>query len=415
MKKTSFILILIFSVFFSYKIAFAEIYSQTDDSVRVVTNIVQTSGLDSFMTGVSGTDFYVSFPMDYNGGTQIYAFRITDINTGTTYYGISPSATTGAECYTTPGMTGNGGSTKFTNTLDTSTNVVYKAYPCGASLTFNPAHTYRLIIEEQTGGTDFAFYGSTSNLADDIAIYVDVTAPPPPPGTQGTYNEVPLNGAVVSTTGTGDVTVSFDYYLDDEQDPEHDTAQWCMRLTRTDTAGEAEFCDDVAFNTYTEVSHEFTGLPLDSQWEWNIIFTRPGFFIDEYSILHAGSNYFWAGRFTIDSTVQDIYEAYTTCSITDLAGCFQNAIVFLFYPSASSLNDFSNLYDAVKNKPPFGYISAVQTALQGINDTETGVFTLETMPILDTYIFTPMRTALIWIMWLAFIFMFYHRLKNIHL
>ena len=378
MKKTSFIFILIFSVFFSYKIAFAVNYIQLYPQISTSGVVSDTAGCPWGSGSIYG---YKAFSGTPHTGTQT-ATANSDTICGyyTGGYGATMEATWGNGAIATPD--GN-----------------YYQYITHSGSAYTPNWT-----------NDVYFW-----IAHRVGGVWSGDSPIPPPDTQGTYNESPYNGEVVSTSGTGDVLVAFDYYLDTEQDPDHDTAEWCMRLVRNDGAGNAEFCDDVAFDTYTEVSHTFTGLALDSQWDWSIIFTRPGFFIDEYSILHAGSNYFFAGRFTIDSTVEEIYTAYTTCSITDLAGCFQNAIVFLFYPSQSSLNDFSNLYDAIKNKPPFGYISAVQTALQGINDTETSAFTLETMPILDTYIFTPVRTALIWIMWLAFIFMFYHRLKNIHL
>lgn len=378
MKKTSLFFILIFSVFFSYKIAFAVNYTQLYPQISTSGVVSDTAGCPWGSGSIYGKQTYSGTP---HFGTLTSAGSL-DMICG---------AYVGGYDYTMENTWGNGAT----------------ATPDGDYYVYI-THSGSPYIPDWDG--DVYFW-----IAHRVGGVWTGDSPIPPPDTMGTYNESPTNGEVVSTSGTGDVLVSFDYYLDTEQDPNHDTEQWCIRLVRNDSAGQAEYCGNVVFDTYTAVSHTFSGLALDSQWDWNIVFTRPGFLIDEYSILHAGSNYFWAGRFTIDSTVQEIYTAYTTCSITDIAGCFQNAIVFLFYPSQSSLNDFSGLYDAIKNKPPFGYISAVQTSLQGINDTQTSVFTLETMPILNTYIFTPIRTAIIWVMWLAFIFMFYHRLKNIHL
>ena len=384
MKKTSFFFILIFSVFFSYQNVFASNGNPDFPDWNAGTLCPDGSGHPNF------------FRCQHTAPP--YGVALTDANP------IFHRSEVGETNYSDP-----------TNGGVTGGNFIFSDASALYGLTYGscPDGIYLITVFDWYAGKVVAYQNEIIVSGSCTVINGEVLFIPP--DTQGTYNESPYNGEVVATSGTGDVLVAFDYYLDTDQDPNHDTAEWCIRLVRNDGPGEAEYCDDVAFDTYTSVSHTFTGLALDSQWDWSIIFTRPGFFIDEYSILHAGSNYFFAGRFTIDSTVEEIYTAYTTCSITDLAGCFQNAIVFLFYPSQSSLNDFSNLYDAIKDKPPFGYISAVQTALQGINDTETGVFTLETMPILDTYIFTPVRTALIWIMWLAFIFMFYHRLKNIHL
>lgn len=118
--------------------------------------------------------------------------------------------------------------------------------------------------------------------------------------------------------------------------------------------------------------------------------------------------------FTSDVAFADT-NGYTTCSISDLAGCFQNAIVYLFYPSQSALNQFTGLYDVFIHKPPFGYVVAINSTLSALNDTGTSAFTLTSLPILNTYVFTPIRTALIWIFWVAFAFVLFHRLKNIQL
>ena len=104
-----------------------------------------------------------------------------------------------------------------------------------------------------------------------------------------------------------------------------------------------------------------------------------------------------------------------TCAVYDVGCYLGQAIQYLFMPSQTSLDRFKTLFDLVKNKPPFGYIFTINTALAGLNDTETEVFTLGNISGLDTYIITPIRTALIWVLWLVFAFSFYKRVKNIEI
>jgi hypothetical protein len=107
-----------------------------------------------------------------------------------------------------------------------------------------------------------------------------------------------------------------------------------------------------------------------------------------------------------------------SCTWTDFStwtGCLDNVFHDLFSPSSESLTQYEGLQAQFINKPPFGYVVAIQSALSGINDTNTAPFTLESMPILNTYIFDPIRLALAWVLWVAFAFVLYHRLKNIAL
>jgi len=91
------------------------------------------------------------------------------------------------------------------------------------------------------------------------------------------------------------------------------------------------------------------------------------------------------------------------------------ALQFLFIPSNASLQQFGNIKTKIENKPPFGYISLINSDLQGVNDTASSTITLESLPILNTYIFDPIRTGLIWVFWFGFAFILFHRLKNIDL
>lgn len=107
--------------------------------------------------------------------------------------------------------------------------------------------------------------------------------------------------------------------------------------------------------------------------------------------------------------------ATTTCSITAIGGCFQNALAFLFYPSPGALNSFASLWEHVRNKPPFGYVTTTIGALKQINASSTPAFSFGTLP-LQNELFTPMKTGLAAILWLVFAVAWYKiRLRHLDL
>ena len=100
-----------------------------------------------------------------------------------------------------------------------------------------------------------------------------------------------------------------------------------------------------------------------------------------------------------DSTVN---LATSTCSITNLSGCVQNALVFAFYPSDDSIAALTSIYDEVKYKPPFGYFNILSAQLGTMKATGTAAFWLGVGTTTITSIFTPLKAGLAWILWVAF-------------
>lgn len=426
MKKTSFFFILIFSVFFSYHVAFgATVYNQSYTGTNYDLS-------DSNIVGGYGGGYYIKYPNFISSPQNALQVETANWNLlrlkviSTEVVSCNSFIGSAIFIYRHNGFTDQtadpNGCSYHDGYLDftfaTSYDDIFAILiPLG-----NIAGTNTLVLDGspsnlggvENGGVNMNLPGGWAfALCDNSACDGDEFGSPDT--SSGIFDFSPANGAVVDTTGTGDVPISFKYYLSSSNDPA-DVDDVCIRGLRTDAPGDFEYCAGSAvYDSETTISTTINDLPIDSQWEWRVYFIRPGFLVDEFQTVIRGTTVIFLSRFTIDLSATEIYDAYTTCSITDIAGCLQNAIVYLFYPSPGALSSFNDLYDTFKNKPPFGYISAVQTALNGINDTETSAFTLETMPILDTYIFTPVRTALIWVLWVAFVFIFYRRLSNIHL
>jgi len=104
--------------------------------------------------------------------------------------------------------------------------------------------------------------------------------------------------------------------------------------------------------------------------------------------------------------------ATTTCNIANISGCFQNAITFLFFPSPDALATFSFLWENIRNKPPFGYVSQTVGALTNLSEGETAAFTFGELPFVDE-IFTPLKNGLEGLLWISLIVGFLYRLREL--
>lgn len=117
--------------------------------------------------------------------------------------------------------------------------------------------------------------------------------------------------------------------------------------------------------------------------------------------------------FQVGSTTSRAGLATTTCSITSIGGCFQNALAFLFFPSPNILDQFGLLWRQIENKPPFGYVSQTITGLRSINASSTPAFSFGNIPLIST-IFTPFRTGLAALLWIGFFIAWYRgRLRHL--
>jgi len=107
--------------------------------------------------------------------------------------------------------------------------------------------------------------------------------------------------------------------------------------------------------------------------------------------------------------------ATSTCSISNISGCFQNALVMLFWPSASSTEKILGIGSLIAKKPPIGYFTAVANEIADITGSSTPTMAI-TIPdgIIDLF-FNPLNVAITGILWWFFAIHFWHRLKNLHI
>jgi hypothetical protein len=106
---------------------------------------------------------------------------------------------------------------------------------------------------------------------------------------------------------------------------------------------------------------------------------------------------------------------YQNCSITEIGGCLTNAFIYLAYPSDLAVDKLYDLENTIKDKPPIGYISGVFTILGNLSATETPTLTFASFTPLNTYIFSPIRSGLVFVLWIAFAFVLFKRFQHFNL
>ena len=108
--------------------------------------------------------------------------------------------------------------------------------------------------------------------------------------------------------------------------------------------------------------------------------------------------------------------ATSTCDITNLSGCFQNALVWAFVPPSGSLDIINSLWGTINTKPPFGYFTQTQNEISDIGASTTHAFSLGQITGIQTYIFDPLDEALAAIFWAIFgIWFFFNRVRHMQI
>lgn len=101
------------------------------------------------------------------------------------------------------------------------------------------------------------------------------------------------------------------------------------------------------------------------------------------------------------------------CKDLDIICYIKSALTWAFVPSPETWDRFSDLKDELSTKAPFGYVTETKDLLSGLNDTTTATFSLQEVEPITDNIFSPIRTALSWLLYFMFAFYLFNRLKHI--
>jgi len=241
--------------------------------------------------------------------------------------------------------------------------------------------------------------GKISNGVPEFVLQTDDFTPPPP-----------VTGIDTQTTPASGAIVPFNVFFTGTYTNASAVTQICVQLTTTD-ASVAPHCSNIPLVDGTDLPYAFNyTLSPNHSYTYTLTLTD-----GTTTTTPTAPITFSTGALPDRSTLTParVPEACDWTNPATFQGCISNIFQALFYPSSESLDIFGQLQDTFKNKPPFGYVTSIIEVLKNLNDTGASVFTLSSLPILNTMIFDPIRTALIWVLWVAFAFVFYHRLKNL--
>lgn len=121
-----------------------------------------------------------------------------------------------------------------------------------------------------------------------------------------------------------------------------------------------------------------------------------------------------------------ISKEYGDCGLGDIGGCIINAGIYLFIPSATSLEGIGNTMDIFWTKIPFVYIQDIKTVVQELFPTGTDSFSLgvetaighvefmSTTKMNETPLLPQLRTMISYFLWIAFAWVVYRKALGIH-
>jgi len=126
-----------------------------------------------------------------------------------------------------------------------------------------------------------------------------------------------------------------------------------------------------------------------------------------------------AGGVVINALIEQITDGltidpdiYEDCSISNLDGCFKNALIFVFVPAPDAFDKFLGLYESIELKPPFGYVNAFKNALGGVGAGITSAFDFGSIPFINN-IFDPFKGIIVIGLWVLYAIHFTGRVNNL--
>lgn len=257
--------------------------------------------------------------------------------------------------------------------------------------------SYSLEDEDTTITRFISFTVSTSTQTVNITGYWNATTTPLIYEQLEFYQDSTLLGVESYTTETATTTGNFNFTFPYNQLPSPPTGTTTQPITATQNfySNIYQFNENYYTNPFSEEQNPLYKILLAST----------------STELTASTTNGWIMTNPEDILAYPEYE----CSITSLTGCFKNAMIWLFYPSETTLQRFYALLEVIQRKPPIGYFTIIKNSIGGISATSTPAFSITIPQHIKEYFFTPVDVAFGVIIWVYFIFMFYKRLKHITL
>ena len=250
------------------------------------------------------------------------------------------------------------------------------------------------------------------------------------PATNAIY--MPATSTTVGGYGAGQFDINFEYY--NSTSSATSTIAFVSFLLSNNglsSNGVFNFAVNTAGTGYTFLSgdHAFT-FTVSNQVPFGNYELYTQMFNSDYQVLGATtSTNITFGATSTAITFQNVFGASSSnpfdianvatssvCSITDLTGCFKNALTWALYPNMSLIgSEISNLRGTIQNKPPFGYFKMLEDDMNNLSASGTSAFSITIPTTIKNIIFDPFKTALEALLWFFGCVWLYNRLKHIQL
>jgi len=263
----------------------------------------------------------------------------------------------------------------------------------------------------------------------------------------GSVEPEPYTGGTVFTVfqGVFETTISAQYFINTDEivstiSVKNPTSVSFSLSKRPDTTSttQGETIDNTVTGTGT-VSTTFDSL-TDGTYDVLVKFSNVGCSIGQsscpfplayiytYFVLEDGAVTTVGENEVYDNTVAPAsISQYEDCGLSNLSGCFNNSLRFLFIPSEEVINDLVVTKDELDTKIPFVYVSDIQTVMSEIFNTEQSE-TLDveldlgfgTVTLIDESMIanapqaSTIRTLLSYILWITFALGAYRMALGIH-
>lgn len=133
--------------------------------------------------------------------------------------------------------------------------------------------------------------------------------------------------------------------------------------------------------------------------------------ISSFTLTTSGNPYFPVA--TLPSSTSTIDQAYFSCD--PAAGNFFtngicNMILGLFIPPQSDFDNFGNIKARIEHKPPFGYLTSLNTAFSALSSSTTPAVDFSAVSSIS--FFTDLKNFLVWPLWLLFGFWVWNKFRH---
>jgi len=434
------------------------------DSARflaAVLSVIIGCVLAALWAGTAHADTYIGTPFAdwgtadtyvlFNASPELIVYQTlgTGISGAVTNIGAIPyfSAASGSvnwsaqvQCFTDSGYTTGCTSSAVGTTSISSAGVGQWATTTIAAYTLSASNYYRLrlAMDSRVSGTYTSVF---ANFASPTNPYANGTGNANGFSTQGgtltdyafnlqfpnvTTGIRSLSPADASTTASTAVSVSIGYYINSATSPGFDKVRFTIYNIDRDYSQEASGSCTATLGALSACNAVVTLRSAGAySLQASIFNTSSGSAI--FSGADAtGADNLGQAKFAVVSnplpgiigttSLANVYSlATSTCDFGNISGCFQNAIVWAFYPSRSTLDLLANAGQSVKNKPPFGYLFVNVAAIQALNASGTAPVALAASAPITLYIFSPLDTGLASLFFFFFGVWLFQRVRHIEL